>query len=171
MDTCVICLDDLKEDVKFLRCAHKFHGKCVDVWLSNNPLCPMCKTSATLEDPIPTPQSPNFSITSVALTYMESKLSQNPYIDFIKVLTREFTQNIIYSNYETMRAQIEAKAEPVNRLFDKAIALEKKLSDAGVDLTGIPLDSLRQSAPGEIVGFIYMKLLEVRDANNSLLIS
>ena len=41
---CVVCQYDFKngENVTKLSCAHLFHSDCVDTWLSNNKVCPMC---------------------------------------------------------------------------------------------------------------------------------
>uniref|UniRef100_A0A803L791 RING-type domain-containing protein n=1 Tax=Chenopodium quinoa TaxID=63459 RepID=A0A803L791_CHEQI len=52
-DDCVICLDSFvgeKDDdeyggVKVLeQCGHKFHGFCIDEWLSKHRTCPLCRT-------------------------------------------------------------------------------------------------------------------------------
>lgn len=44
---CTICLDNFQENetIRTLPCAHQFHKDCVDRWLENNPLCPICKRS------------------------------------------------------------------------------------------------------------------------------
>ena len=41
---CVVCQYDFKngENVTKLSCGHLFHSDCVDTWLSNNKVCPMC---------------------------------------------------------------------------------------------------------------------------------
>ena len=53
---CSICLDTfIKADliplekepdqaVKWPKCGHTFHPKCIEPWLMNNPSCPMCRT-------------------------------------------------------------------------------------------------------------------------------
>lgn len=41
--TCCICLDDIKDDIKFLECLHGFHTNCIDIWSNLNPSCPLCK--------------------------------------------------------------------------------------------------------------------------------
>eukprot|EP00041_Stephanoeca_diplocostata_P020469 m.459857 g.459857 ORF g.459857 m.459857 type:complete len:601 (-) comp21585_c0_seq9:69-1871(-) len=44
-DVCAICIDKLKagDDVRTLLCNHVFHTECIDPWLYNKPLCPLCK--------------------------------------------------------------------------------------------------------------------------------
>ena len=49
-ESCAICLDDMKtgQMVKALRCSHKFHEKCINNWLRQKLLCPLCKEKVTL---------------------------------------------------------------------------------------------------------------------------
>lgn len=45
---CPICFEDYKvgEEVSDLPvCNHMFHSRCIEKWLSQNPLCPMCRTN------------------------------------------------------------------------------------------------------------------------------
>lgn len=44
---CTICLSSVKKGkrVKTLPCFHQFHKRCIDTWLENSPLCPICKVS------------------------------------------------------------------------------------------------------------------------------
>lgn len=42
--TCSICLDNISNsDVKELRCNHKFHRNCINIWLQDNNTCPLCR--------------------------------------------------------------------------------------------------------------------------------
>ena len=42
---CVICLSDFRSGVgvRRLACLHLFHTQCVDAWLLNNRVCPVCR--------------------------------------------------------------------------------------------------------------------------------
>ena len=42
---CVICLSDFRPGVgvRRLACLHLFHTQCVDAWLLNNRVCPVCR--------------------------------------------------------------------------------------------------------------------------------
>lgn len=43
--SCSICLDALNagDTARILPCLHQFHKDCVDTWLSDTSLCPVCK--------------------------------------------------------------------------------------------------------------------------------
>jgi hypothetical protein len=45
---CSICLEAFQEHdtVRTIPCFHTFHKNCIDPWLSQRPLCPVCKYSA-----------------------------------------------------------------------------------------------------------------------------
>ena len=51
-ESCAICLDDLKTGnmVKALTCSHKFHEKCINNWLKQKLLCPLCKEKIDLNN-------------------------------------------------------------------------------------------------------------------------
>jgi hypothetical protein len=71
--TCNICLEELAIDKIFLPCAHPFHNKCIESWISikgTRANCPVCRAAIFPNDesqPQPQPQSqPNFYIGAIA---------------------------------------------------------------------------------------------------------
>ncbi|XP_054797601.1 RING-H2 finger protein ATL66-like [Prosopis cineraria] len=67
---CCICLSVLKDvaKVKVLpECEHAYHSECVDMWLSANPSCPLCRRKEPRPSPNPSDvepdNSPNQSVT------------------------------------------------------------------------------------------------------------
>ncbi|KAG2308321.1 hypothetical protein Bca52824_028069 [Brassica carinata] len=44
--TCAICLEDMLKDEKMellFSCSHRFHLRCIAVWLQNSDSCPLCR--------------------------------------------------------------------------------------------------------------------------------
>ena len=43
--TCTVCMSEFEvgDDVRKLKCGHRYHAACVDQWLKINKTCPMCK--------------------------------------------------------------------------------------------------------------------------------
>jgi len=46
---CPICLENTNNYFRKLCCCHSFHLKCIDLWLSKNNKCPMCRKKIYLE--------------------------------------------------------------------------------------------------------------------------
>lgn len=44
VESCAICLGDLRKDVRVLPCAHKFHRREINKWLRAHGDCPTCRT-------------------------------------------------------------------------------------------------------------------------------
>lgn len=53
MDKCLICFEDYAENDQItpLPChkQHYFHTGCIETWLVESPLCPMCKKSVDMQ--------------------------------------------------------------------------------------------------------------------------
>ncbi|RYR51141.1 hypothetical protein Ahy_A06g026187 isoform B [Arachis hypogaea] len=50
---CAVCLDDIAHEqaVRMVPgCNHGFHLECADTWLSEHPLCPVCRAKLDLEN-------------------------------------------------------------------------------------------------------------------------
>ncbi|XP_024986916.1 RING-H2 finger protein ATL16-like [Cynara cardunculus var. scolymus] len=48
---CAVCLVEFQHNEKLRmvpNCAHVFHIDCIDVWLQNNPNCPLCRNSISI---------------------------------------------------------------------------------------------------------------------------
>jgi hypothetical protein len=43
--SCIICQEDIAEQQEeiFLMCFHRFHGGCIEDWLTKNAKCPVCQ--------------------------------------------------------------------------------------------------------------------------------
>ena len=48
-EKCSICISEFEneEKIKRLPCGHLFHGNCINTWLVQNSLCPICKTNVS----------------------------------------------------------------------------------------------------------------------------
>jgi len=61
MCDCAICLESIPEDndLSITVCKHKFHTSCLLKWISNNNLCPLCRTTLVEKkiviEPVPLP--------------------------------------------------------------------------------------------------------------------
>nr|GEW16944.1 RING-H2 finger protein ATL16 [Tanacetum cinerariifolium] len=51
---CAVCLAEFQDNEKLRmipNCAHVFHIDCIDIWLQNNPNCPLCRNSISISIP------------------------------------------------------------------------------------------------------------------------
>ena len=48
---CAICLEDIESEVQFLPCIHAFHGECINEWIREQPVCPICKVPVYVNTP------------------------------------------------------------------------------------------------------------------------
>ena len=48
---CLICLDDINDGLEFLPCIHGFHKECINNWIKEKPLCPICKIPVYVNTP------------------------------------------------------------------------------------------------------------------------
>ncbi|CAK62937.1 unnamed protein product (macronuclear) [Paramecium tetraurelia] len=44
---CYICLEDITENNKILKCSHSFHEDCIQKWLKVKQTCPLCQSLIT----------------------------------------------------------------------------------------------------------------------------
>ena len=44
-ETCVVCRDELTDDVMCHNDVHPVHQKCIKLWLRVNPTCPICRVA------------------------------------------------------------------------------------------------------------------------------
>jgi hypothetical protein len=51
IDRCNICLYELEKG-KYLNCGHAFHLKCIRSWVSQNAMCPLCKSKIKTDENI-----------------------------------------------------------------------------------------------------------------------
>lgn len=42
-DQCTICMECLNNNLKTLPCSHEFHQPCINKWLANKNICPICR--------------------------------------------------------------------------------------------------------------------------------
>jgi len=177
--TCVICLDEIDKDVKYLRCFHSFHTDCINKWEKESPQCPVCKTPMYDQPEQKRIESPEISLGIFAagaglaliagmVQQPQHEIKYNPYMQFVEVLTREFSRNVISRSFNTVNRQvqhtIEEKVVPRNRILEKALILKDRLQQSNVDLSDIDLTTLAPDSSREVIGFTYIKLLEKRDA-------
>ena len=48
---CPICLENIDNDGEYLPCAHHYHMNCINDWIREKPLCPICKIPIYISSP------------------------------------------------------------------------------------------------------------------------
>jgi hypothetical protein len=47
---CAICFDDLTQNLSVTKCGHVFHKKCIEKSIRQSPLCPLDRSTNSLEN-------------------------------------------------------------------------------------------------------------------------
>jgi hypothetical protein len=50
INTCSICLTELKKDIITLKCNHTYHNDCILLWKNKNNTCPLCRDIITINN-------------------------------------------------------------------------------------------------------------------------
>ncbi|CAK71034.1 unnamed protein product (macronuclear) [Paramecium tetraurelia] len=45
ISNCIICLEKITDKYIVLQCDHSYHKECIDNWVKQKPICPMCRSS------------------------------------------------------------------------------------------------------------------------------
>lgn len=101
-DMCTICYDDIVTKTITRCCQNSFCFKCINIWLSRNNKCPMCKTTLQMRD--------MFSVVNESSTVLDDAEmddglfnKQNDKYQNISVLLQNRNPNskfLIFSNYD-----------------------------------------------------------------------
>tara|TARA_B100001989_G_scaffold253128_1_gene238247 strand:+ start:787 stop:1311 length:525 start_codon:yes stop_codon:yes gene_type:complete len=116
---CSICLENVSEDKKILKCGHEFHTVCIDLWFNEKKECPVCRTSLetqheNLVQPI---EDENFETVRVqSLTNAEGLLFITSFMSFsLSFMTRKenevfyifFIQSFICMAYTCRKINVQ----------------------------------------------------------------
>eukprot|EP00731_Ephydatia_muelleri_P005858 Em0003g106a len=58
VNTCAVCLDEMKQNKKQETCSHVFHRECIEKWLRRHNDCPVCRRTLIASAPLPETTSP-----------------------------------------------------------------------------------------------------------------
>ncbi|GLJ39551.1 hypothetical protein SUGI_0808080 [Cryptomeria japonica] len=115
---CAVCLTDFKEHemLRLLpKCSHAFHPECIDLWLSSNTTCPVCRTSLLPgDDPEPTvadfdvlqPQTPPAPPEELTVV-IDNGLRSSNHMDFAKNEATIETSGHDSTGYSLLRVRKE----------------------------------------------------------------
>jgi len=97
-EDCTICLDTLdRKDgtnpLRYLPCAHTFHQKCINTWLTNHSTCPICVRSINEEEPSSSSSS-NLVSSNPSLS-LSSSSNPSSYFSFLYDIAPQFFPSYI----------------------------------------------------------------------------
>lgn len=53
LQECIICLEELSNDIAILSCGHNYHYKCIQNWIKSKKtllnICPLCNENTNVE--------------------------------------------------------------------------------------------------------------------------
>ena len=79
IDTCAICLNNVKKtnkNIKMLECNHYYHTNCIDVWLSEKNVCPLCMQVTTYK-PINEPKLQKETVINIIHNNVHNNVHNN----------------------------------------------------------------------------------------------
>lgn len=86
--TCIICQEELKSDLIAIDCMHIFHTDCINHWIEQKSICPICKHDISI--PIK-PKKLN-----IDLEIKQTDLVNDYIINIAKILNIPNPENIDY---------------------------------------------------------------------------
>ena len=169
IDRCNICLYELEKG-KYLNCGHAFHLKCIRSWVSQNAMCPLCKSkiktdenihSRFLNERLGLRQNNNVNNNANANTNNMNNININNNIqkEQKKVFTNEelleridLTENINkdLSSYKKYNFQESLDDNPVLKKFLSVKKIQNKLNILKEKLGDINIKANKKVEPGAI---------------------
>ena len=169
IDRCNICLYELEKG-KYLNCGHAFHLKCIRSWVSQNAMCPLCKSkiktdenihSRFLNERLGLRQNNNVNNNANANTNNMNNININNNIqkEQKKVFTNEelleridLTENINkdLSSYKKYNFEESLDDNPVLKKFLAVKKIQNKLNILKEKLGDINIKENKKVEPGAI---------------------
>ena len=169
IDRCNICLYELEKG-KYLNCGHAFHLKCIRSWVSQNAMCPLCKSkiktdenihSRFLNERLGLRQNNNVNNNANVNTNNMNNININNNIqkEQKKVFTNEelleridLTENINkdLSSYKKYNFQESLDDNPVLKKFLAVKKIQNKLNILKEKLGDIKIKENKKVEPGAI---------------------